>query len=59
LSNTEKADEERNVFCTHINDEFSLTVGNVKNRTKDYTFDTVFGPDSSQEAVFEDSKRLI
>lgn len=53
------ADEERNVICTHINDEFSVTVGNQKNRTKDYTFDTVFGPDSSQEAVFEDSKRLI
>jgi chromosomal replication initiation ATPase DnaA len=53
------ADEDRNVIVTHINDEFSLTVGNVKNRTKDYNFDTVFGPDSSQEAVFEDSKRLI
>jgi chromosomal replication initiation ATPase DnaA len=59
LSKTEMADEDRNVIVTHINDEFSLTVGNVKNRTKDYNFDTVFGPDSSQEAVFEDSKRLI
>ena len=31
----------------------------LKGRPKDYNFDSVFGPESTQEEVFEDTKRLI
>jgi hypothetical protein len=40
-------------------DEFTIAVGHEKNRTKEYMFDCVFGPDSTQEEVFDDTKRLI
>jgi hypothetical protein len=59
FSNSEKAVPERFVPCYKITDETSLEVGMVKNRMKQYSFDAVFGPESTQEEVFEDSKRLI
>jgi Kinesin motor domain. len=59
FSRTEKEDEEKFVPCYKITDETSLTVGHIKNRMKDYNFDSVFGPDSTQDEVFEDTKRLI
>lgn len=59
FSRTEKEDAEKFVPCFKINDEMSITVGHIKNRMKDYQFDSVFGPESTQDEVFEDTKRLI
>lgn len=59
FSKTEKADKARYIACFKIPDELSLTIGVEKNRIKDYTFDSVFGPDSTQEQVFEETRRLI
>jgi hypothetical protein len=42
-----------------ITDETSLEVGTQKNRMKQYNFDAVFGPNSTQDEVFDDTKRLI
>lgn len=39
-------------------DEFTVKV-ETKHGPKAFAFDAVFGPDSSQEKVFEDTKRLI
>lgn len=36
-----------------------MKVGLEKNRMKEYNFDAIFGPDSTQEEVFDDTKRLI
>ena len=58
MSKTELENEERKDMCIKIHDEFSLTVG-LKGRPKDYNFDSVFGPESTQEQVFEDTERLI
>ncbi len=59
FSKTEKSDPERAIACFQIPDEVSLTIGNERNRIKDYQFDSVFGPSSTQEQVFEETKRLI
>ena len=59
FSNIEAQDSEKLVPCFKIHDEISLSVGVQKNRIKDYTFDAVFGPNSTQEEVFEDTRRLI
>ena len=58
LSNSEKEREESNKMVITMVDEFTLLV-NGKNAQKTYLFDSVFGPDSTQEQVFEESKRLI
>ena len=58
MSKTELENEERKDMCIKINDELSLTVG-LKGRPKDYNFDSVFGPESTQEQVFEETERLI
>lgn len=59
LSNSELEDEVHRNVCTNIVDEFSIIVGKERNRTKEYIFDSVFGPESTQDAVFEDTKRLV
>ena len=41
-----------------LEDEFSLKV-DTKLGAKEFTFDTCFGPNSTQEEVFEESKRLV
>lgn len=46
FSNSEKENAERYIACYDIHDEFTLTVGK-STRSKDYTFDTVFGPEST------------
>jgi hypothetical protein len=47
FSRTESEDEAKNKMCVHINDEMSLT---VKGRfVHPYNFDSVFGPDTSQD----------
>jgi hypothetical protein len=42
----------------NIMDEFTVKV-NTKYGPKSFFFDSVFAPDSSQEKVFEDTKRLV
>lgn len=57
FSKTEKADPAKFQECFEINDEMSLTIhGRL---THNYNFDSVFGPDSTQEKVFDETKRLI
>ena len=57
-SRTENEDPEKKIPCFKINDEMSISIG-TGNRLKDYNFDSIFGPESTQEDVFEDTKRLI
>ena len=60
FSKTELANPERSESCCKIDDDMSITVGGVgKGRAKEYNFDAVFGGESTQEEVFEDTKRLI
>jgi len=57
FSRTEAEDETKRKMCVDINDEMSLTVrGRFDNH---YNFDSVFGPDSTQDQVFDETKRLI
>ena len=59
FSRTEKEDPDKFIPCYKLNDETSLSIGTQKNRIKDYNFDAVFGEHSTQDEVFEDTKRLI
>lgn len=59
FSEREKTDADKAQHCVNIIDEVSLTVGTQKNRMKSYNFDAVFGLNSTQEEVFDDTKRLI
>lgn len=59
FSTKEKTDADKAQPCVNITDEVSLVVGTQKNRMKDYNFDSVFGLNSTQEEVFDDTKRLI
>lgn len=58
FSKMELKDPEKKPMSLDIHDDFTLTVGK-KGRPKDYAFDSVFGMHSTQEEVFEDTKRLI
>ena len=49
FSKTELKDPAKNIQCYTKTDEMSLTVGSVRNRTKDYNFDAVFDQDSTQD----------
>lgn len=49
FSYTEASDENRNKFCLKINDEMSLTVKGRLDVDHSYNFDSVFGPESTQE----------
>jgi DNA replication protein DnaC len=49
----------KNKMCVTIHDEFSLTVSGKQGREKSFNFDSVFGPDSTQDQVFEDTRRLV
>lgn len=57
FSRTEKEDAAKYKMCVELNDEFSLTVRGRIDHT--YNFDSIFGPDSTQEKVFDETKRLI
>ena len=59
FSKTELKDPSKNIKCYTKTDEMSLTVGTVRNRTKDYNFDAVFDQESTQDEIFEDCDRLI
>jgi kinesin family protein C2/C3 len=58
LSNSELSRDESKVAAITIVDEFTLTI-NGKNGFKNYEFDSIFGPMSTQENVFDETKRLI
>ena len=57
FSRTEAGDEAKRKMCVQINDEMSLTVHGRFDQH--YNFDSVFGPDSTQVQVFDETKRLI
>jgi len=57
FSRTENEDPTKKKMCVDINDEMSLTVKGRFNHN--YNFDSVFGPDSTQVQVFDETKRLI
>lgn len=57
LSESEKEDAAKTTMSVEIVDQMSISVkGRMKNT---YIFDSVFGPDSRQEQIFEETKRLI
>jgi len=57
LSESEKEDAAKTPMSVEIVDQMSISVkGRIKNT---YIFDSVFGPDSRQEQIFEETKRLI
>lgn len=57
FSRTEKEDAAKAKMCVEINDEMSMTVRGRIDHT--YNFDSVFGPDSTQDQVFSETKRLV
>lgn len=57
FSKTESEDASKNKMCVGINDQMSLTVKGRFDHT--YNFDSVFGPETSQDQVFDETKRLI
>ena len=57
FSKSEKADATKYKLAVEINDTMSLTVHGRIDHT--YNFDSVFGPESTQEQVFGETKRLI
>lgn len=57
FSRTEKEDAEKAKMAVDILDTMSLTVHGRIDHT--YNFDSVFGPDSTQDQVFDETKRLI
>lgn len=58
LSKTELSKPESRTPVVKVTDEFSLVI-NGKNGDRNYAFDSCFGPESTQEQVFEETKRLI
>lgn len=58
LTKSELEREESKHMAINIQDDMNLSIMG-KNGTKHYTFDSIFGPKSKQDDVFEDSKRLI
>ncbi len=58
LSNTELEREESKQMIVLADDEFTATV-HGKQQPHKYTFDSVFGPDSTQTQIFEETRRLV
>ena len=57
FSKTELEDKSRTAMCMDINDQLSVTVhGRIENT---YHFNNVFGLESTQQEVFDETKRLI
>ena len=59
FSKSEKVEADRAISCFKILDENNIDIGVTKNKTKNYTFDSVFGIDSTQDEVFDETKLLI
>ena len=57
LSKMELEREESRVPIVVAHDEFTVKVDGKSKA--EYTFDSVFGPDSTQDQVFEETKRLV
>lgn len=58
LSHSELEREESKQIVLVVEDEFTATIHN-KLQPHKYTFDSVFGPDSTQTQIFEETKRLV
>lgn len=58
FSKTEKEDAAKHKACYELVDEMSLLV-HGPHGSRPYNFDSVFGPDSTQDQVFDETKRLI
>jgi len=57
FSKTEVEDANKAKMCVEINDEMSLTVrARIDHH---YNFDSVFGPESTQQQIFGETKRLV
>lgn len=57
FSRTEKEDESKAKYCFEIPDAMSVTIhGRIEHH---YNFDSVFGPDSTQDQIFDETKRLV
>jgi len=59
LSKTEAAHEDRRERCYKINDEMSITIDPESRMPTNFHFDAVFGEDSTQAEIFEDTERLV
>ena len=57
MTDEEKKSGQTNIVT--ICDEFSVNIEAKPGLIKNYVYDTVFGPNASQEEVFEDSRRLM
>ena len=58
MSENEKQREESKNSIIKIVDEFSLVV-QAKNGPRTFEFDSIFGPESTQEQVYSETSRLI
>ena len=58
LSNSELEREESKQMIVVAEDEFTATVFG-KQQPHKYTFDSVFGPDSTQKQIFDETSRLV
>ena len=59
LTKAELEREESKHMAITIQDEMSLHITNRNGQVKNFNFDSVFGPKSTQDQVFEESKRLV
>jgi len=59
FSKTEASDPERAVKCYEIIDEMTLTIDPKSKMPLTFAFDAVFGEETTQEDVFEDTERLV
>ena len=58
LSNNELSREESKIPIALSKDEFTVEL-HGKTQNVNYNFDSVFGPDSTQDQVFEETRRLV
>lgn len=59
LSKTEKNDPERAIRCYKIPDDMTLIIDPDGRMPVTFAFDAVFGEQSTQEEVFDDTERLV
>jgi len=58
LNSREKSSEEMSQKCVDVSSLTNIEVG-VNTARKEYSFNAVFDENSTQEEVFEDTRRLI
>jgi hypothetical protein len=59
LSKSELTEPERAIRCYKIVDEMTITIDPDSKMPVTFAFDSVFGEDSTQEDIFEDTERLV